>query len=574
MRLRLLRVNLALMTLATAAPCCPSAWAQQPRTFVVDCRTSATAADGPFLLHSLTEVNALPLHTGDRVLFERGTSCRGSLQPHGEGFAIAATGSGPLPEIHAAPADEAALSMFNVEHVSISSLRLTGGTTYGLHLSGDRPHMRDIALRNLTVTGVRGKLLRKESGLIVVAPSATGASFAGLTLDDIRAYNTTQWAGIFVSGAVGVTVQHAIVHDVQGDGIVLFDSQDGRIAHSVAWHTGMQIKETIGTPNAIWTWHCSRCVVEDNEAFLTDSPGIDGGAFDIDWGNSFNTVSRNFGHDTQGYCVSVFGANGITTHSVVEQNLCLNNGMSPRLAQRQGAILLMTWNNGTIEGVTIQQNHIDWRTSGDTPAIQTGETLNAKGIELKGNEIHSTGTKFVSSTLAYAGSGNHYVMEEAAAPSLDAAKQWLANSSEEGSTVELAREPASWNAATTSPEGWRLRAHVCGEADEASVLQLFIDLDVAKVEFGSLGLKVELDAPPAAKGSAQDFGLEAEGIRLTQDDSCAGSDVTLEMLSPQGKTATRWDRPAAAIELGLALRAWFGRPGYGRLGFEPVAAKG
>ena len=74
----------------------------------------------------------------------------------------------------------------------------------------------------------------------------------------------------------------------------------------------MQDTQTIGTPNAIWTWMCDDCTVQRSEAYLTDSPGVDGGAFDIDYGNTKNSVIDNYGHDTQGYCVAVFGAGFVT----------------------------------------------------------------------------------------------------------------------------------------------------------------------------------------------------------------------------------------------------------------------
>ena len=80
------------------------------------------------------------------------------------------------------------------------------------------------------------------------------------------------------------------MQDVYGDGIILFRDSDGLIETSTAWQTGMQPTETTGTPNAIWTWTCTDCVVRDNEAYLTDSPGVDGGAYDIDWDNTRNTI--------------------------------------------------------------------------------------------------------------------------------------------------------------------------------------------------------------------------------------------------------------------------------------------
>jgi hypothetical protein len=87
-------------------------------------------------------------------------------------------------------------------------------------------------------------------------------------------------------------------------------SRDGVLEHNVAWNTGMQETQTIGTPNAIWEWRCRDCRVQYNEGYFTDSPGVDGGVFDIDYGDENNLLQHNFGHDSQGYCVSAFGADG------------------------------------------------------------------------------------------------------------------------------------------------------------------------------------------------------------------------------------------------------------------------
>ena len=116
-----------------------------------------------------------------------------------------------------------------------------------------------------------------------------------------------------------------------------------------AWDTGLQYTETIGTPNSIWEWMCEECVVQFNEGFFSDSPGVDGGVFDIDYGNIKNTVQYNFGHDSQGYCVSAFGVDGGSSDSVdsvIRGNLCIENGRSPREAERQGAMFFSTTRRG------------------------------------------------------------------------------------------------------------------------------------------------------------------------------------------------------------------------------------
>ena len=187
---------------------------------------------------------------------------------------------------------------------------------------------------------------------------------------------------------------------MQGDGIVLFRVIHGRIDSSVAWNTGMQVTETTGTPNAIWTWMCDDCTVEGNEAYLTDSPGVDGGAYDIDYGNTKNSVIDNYGHDTQGYCVAVFGAGFVTKESTVRGNLCVNNGRSPRMAKYQGAIFLLSWNDGSIDGLTVENNTVYWSPFENSPALVNQATIKAGTAAFRNNTIYSTSPWIVDSNTS------------------------------------------------------------------------------------------------------------------------------------------------------------------------------
>src|SRR6185312_74295 len=193
-----------------------------------------------------------------------------------------------------------------------------------------------------------------------------------------------QWSGIIIvgqqwsdpsrdpRGGRDFTVRNSVIHDVGGDGLLLTTLKHGLIENNVAWNTGMQPTETIGTPDGIWAWMCEDCIVQDNEGYFTDSPGVDGGVFDIDYGNINNVVQYNYAHDSQGYCASVFGSAGPVGNSVnseIRYNLCVNNGRSPRLAKRQGAIYISTWNNGYLDGVKIHHNTIYWNPPGKFAAL-------------------------------------------------------------------------------------------------------------------------------------------------------------------------------------------------------------
>jgi hypothetical protein len=326
-------------------------------------------------LPSLGRLAKVEFAPGDRILLKRGTVCRGSFAPRGSGapgrpVTLEAWGEGPPPVIDAA-GSACALCLWNLSYWRVREIAVRGGTEFGIHVSGDHGLLRGIELIDVRAEDVHGPLKTKASGLIVVEARGD-ALFEDVIIDGARAARTTQWAGILVLGAPfsnrwdrprsrRITIRNSIARDVWGDGIVLFEVEDGLIERSAAWHTGMQPRQTIGTPNGIWTWRCLRCTVRACEAFWTDSPGVDGGAFDIDWGNTANVVEDCYGHDTLSYCAAVFGAEGLVTQSsILRRNVCAGLGRSPRLARHHGAIHLYTWNGGLLDDVRIEDNLIEW----------------------------------------------------------------------------------------------------------------------------------------------------------------------------------------------------------------------
>lgn len=393
-------------------------------TYYVDCSGGSDSNAGTSessAWKTLQRVNAIEFSPGDSLLFRRGTKCIGMLAPKGSGHQgapvrIGAYGEGPLPLIAAGQA-EAAIRLFNQEHWEIENLETAGGNPYGIHIGGDGTGtLRHFLIRNVVVRDVTGTVKTKSSGLIAVLASGS-RRLDDIVIDGATVYNTTQWAGIIVRGAsrdvlaANVKVQNCVVHDVYGDGIVLFQVENGLIENSAAWYVGLQPVETIGTPNGIWTWRCRNCVVQFTEGFFVDSPGVDGGVYDIDWGNHDNTVQYNYAHDAMGYCASVFGAQKeTTTNSVVRYNVCVNNGRSPKLARRQGDLYFSTWEGGSLDGVEIYNNTFYWNPPIDVPLLQmdhadfTGQRPNI----FRNNLIYSRVPSMVHTSDALKLDGNLY----------------------------------------------------------------------------------------------------------------------------------------------------------------------
>lgn len=328
-------------------------------------------------------------------------------------------GAGARARIIAPSSARQALLLDNQEYWQIDSLDISGGNTYGVFVTGDKGPMHHIYLKNLYVHDVYGGAMKnKDNGLVVIGPGSHDAIFDNILLDGVTAAHTNQWVGILIGGGnfgmdmplnQHVVVRNSAVHDVYGDGIVLFRDSDGLIENSTAWETGMQPTQTIGTPNAIWTWTCTNCTVRGNEAFLTDSPGVDGGAYDIDWNNTGNVVEGNYAHDTQGYCFAVFAAGYVTHDSTVRNNLCIDNALSPRLAALQGAVYLHTWNGGVIRGLSVEHNTIIWNPPvASAAAVVDDAATGEEPVSFSGNRIVSSAARFFRTDAQFAPSANIY----------------------------------------------------------------------------------------------------------------------------------------------------------------------
>jgi hypothetical protein len=461
------------------------------------------------------------------------------------------------------------------------------------------------------VHDVTGDVTAKEGGLLVISPGKLEQRFDDVLVDGATAYATSQWVGILIGGgdfgyppesarSSDVVVRNSIVHDVKGDGIVLFRIDSGVIENSVTWNTGMQETQTIGTPNAIWTWMCRDCAVRRNEAFLSDSPGVDGGAFDIDYGNVNNSVEDNYGHDTQGYCVAVFGAGWETENSVVRNNVCANNGRSPRLAQYQGAFFLSTWNHGALRGIRIENNRIEWNPAVDAPALINN--VEFKGLaSFKNNVIHSFAPSLIASNASLKLDGNSYEYTGAGSPiwqydsksytSFQAYQTGSGQDSHRPNTHSngpdyhaLAGSDAlmrlydfpgkpSWNAYTNK---WLLVGFESakGTPDGASRGQVTFLTSVHE-QFSSLGLQVVVMAEPplasqTARTLAYDWNLGQVPLLVDEArsalEACGLSRVpSMILISPERKIIWRNDGAAAPGELGLMLRSALGEPRYSQM---------
>jgi hypothetical protein len=583
----------------------------------LDCNAGSDAADSltpQTAWRTVEKANSYTYQPGDRLLLHRGSRCDGMLWPKGSGteqapIHLSAYGQGALPII-AGGSESAGLRLSNQQYWEIENLEVIGGSPYGIHIGGSAPIVRHFRISNVVVHDVPGTPMSKDSGLVVIAPDDNAKSrIDDVIVDGVTAYRTSQWAGIIVNGAgfdstdgqdrgEDIEVRNSMVHDVAGDGILLARVTHGVLEHNVAWYTGMQQTQTIGTPNAIWEWRCRDCRVEYNEGYFTDSPGVDGGVFDIDYGNENNLLRHNFGHDSQGYCVSVFGAEGTSgnsVHSEIRQNTCIHNGRSPRLSERQGAIYLYTWNGGKLDGVEIADNTVVWDPPVRVPAIQsTADFTGNLPNRFADNTVLSISRSFVSSTSSMQFSGNRYcapAMIAASSPAesdpaankpddlCDCLKELLRKTAGTGlpaSSAELALKQSGSNAAPAgmhAREGrWTLAAVLepPGEpAAEESRSQLVL-IESMMHQFADRGLQsLVVPAHSITQDEIQQWRADWNIDPAVQIDATNASGMrkasnpiasSLLLVSPSGKIAATWSFPVSPADVWLQIQSHLGAP--------------
>jgi hypothetical protein len=573
----------------------PASAAATSQTFHVDC-SAPENGDGS-IQHPWNNLATAETHEfapGDTIAIARSTVCNGAFAPRGSGneghiIRLTAYGVGHRPKIVAPSTARQALLLFNQQYWQVDSLDISGGNKYGVFVTGDTGTLHHLYLKNLYVHDVYGgELKNKDNGLVIVGPSSINVFFDDVLIDGVDAAHTNQWAGILVGGGsfpykddsplnTNIQIRNSTAHDVYGDGIVLFRDTHSSIRTSASWEIGMEPTQDVGTPDAIWVWTCNDCVVADNEAYLTDSPGVDGGAYDIDWDNQHDTIERNYAHDTQGYCISVFGAGYVTSDSIVRDNLCIDNGLSPRLAALQGAIYLSTWNGGLIRGLIISGNEIRWNppVPGAAAIVGPGDTGKSP-IFFTGNTVESTSQLIYRIKTPWQSTLNKYI--------LDGQPRFSIGDKQNLTLDVLHAQGMETNSVTAQAgerkqrDSIRLEAWINAALDEDGFLsadahaQLVVLRSLAG-EYGPKRLKINVHLCGGANKAGENVLRDLEDVNPdslhfaydagpAQAIEAVGS-ILLE--SVDGSTLQTWLRFQNAATLGGAVRKLLGPPDYSHM---------
>jgi len=372
----------------------------------VDC-SAATNGDGsqasPW--NSLASPNAHAFGSGDSLLFKRGTTCNGAFVAHNSGSAsapitLADYGTGAQPILDGGTTNEATIKIFEYEYYEIRNLAIRGGSLWGIRVDASKAGLalHHFYFINLDISAVNHlATARNDGGLLGVYPGVnSSATINDVLVDGVTAHNSTAGAGVTIGegqtlGGSGVTVRNTTAHDVAGDGIVVWQHNNGLVENSVAYNTG--ICPTCGgtTPMGIWTWNANGVVIQNTESYENHTWNEkDGGAYDIDGQNSNNTYQYNYGHDSDGACVHIADYGGTdTVNSIVRYNICANNAQHDTTI---GEIVPWTWSGGHLNGVQIYNNTI---------YANPGPTATNFAVFHEGSNYRTTTPSFFKNNIIY-----------------------------------------------------------------------------------------------------------------------------------------------------------------------------
>lgn len=267
---------------------------------------------------------------GDRVLFERGRSFRGSFEATGRGtegkpIVLKAYGRGDRPAIHAGGEHKAALQLRNVEWWEVSGLEVTNtdgsdtdqGDLMGIYVVASNPAdavLEHVYIRDCDVHDVNGHVGgKKRGGIHVHVKGEKPARFHDLRIED----NTIRRVGgVGIGNAspfasppddeaperswywTGVRVRGNHIDHTGRNNIIARASRDAVYEHNTLANSSRH-----STGHSIFCFNTIGIRIQFNEAYgNVGDEGSDRGGFDADWNCRDTYIQYNYSHNNEWFC--------------------------------------------------------------------------------------------------------------------------------------------------------------------------------------------------------------------------------------------------------------------------------
>ena len=359
---------------------------------------------------TIKKVNTLDLKSGDRVLFEGGTTFSGSLK-----LDMDDSGTPELP---------VTISSYGTGRATINS-----GSEDGLNAQ----NTSGIVIRDLTFKGAGVDVETRFSGINFFTNLDTvKPAFIRIENVEVSGY---RWDGIAfnaerkgASGFRDVRISHASVHDIgdkgiatggpqppgdwshkdfyvghcqvfnvrgisgkpghSGNGIIVSSLDGGLIEYCVAHNNGEFSDDmNSGGPIGIWAWDSRNVIFQFCEAYDNKTGNrADGGGFDLDGGCVGCIMQYNYSHDNDGAGYGIYQYNNAREFrdNIIRYNISENDGLKTK---HSGINLWSTNSSGGMKNTQIYNN-----------TIFVGDSAHGAAIEEFPDE---PGQSFVYNTAIY-----------------------------------------------------------------------------------------------------------------------------------------------------------------------------
>ncbi|MFE3454865.1 hypothetical protein ACFXJ8_38675 [Nonomuraea sp. NPDC059194] len=375
--------------------------------------------------NSLNQVNQHTFGPGDRLLFRRGVTCRGTLKPTGSGtvdapFLISDYGDGTGRAVLDGDGAYTVIHLFNSQHVTIEGLEVTNAVNPGTNRRGITVQLEDYGvgsgyrIQDVYLHDVVGDDAKGPSGSQGIAFQVTGSGvptrFHDVQILDNRLHYINR-QGIVIAlstwncrpeigcttpanwlPSTGVVVRGNHLSSLGGDGIVL-NTTDGAIAE----HNTIEgfNERSAGWNAGLWTYN--------SNGFLGQFNDVSGGfgtkdsmAYDIDGGNLGATFQYNLSHDNDGGFFLFCPVNGPVRDAVVRYNVSQND-------HHRG---IENCNTGSVESAQVYNNTI-YIGDGISQVVVNENTVATRNVTMSNNIIYKGGTGTASFKFA-AGTGYRF----------------------------------------------------------------------------------------------------------------------------------------------------------------------
>jgi hypothetical protein len=381
---------------------------------------------------SIGKVNSIAFRPGDRILFEGGTTFRGTLAfgvddagTAAQPIAISSYGSGRA-TLDAGTG--VGIRIYNTAGFAVSDLNIVGSgpttnTGSGILLRTDLDGDAKVSYVRVDRVEVSGF---GESGIEIRGDNGQ-SGFRDVRITGCEIHNNAG-AGIATFGDrpyahADIYIGHCRVHDNtgipgrtrhSGNGIV-FSSVDGAVIERCVTYQNGALNTANGGPIGIWAYDSTRITIQFNESYRnrTNSES-DGGGFGLDGGITNSVMQYNYSHenDGAGYMLAqYYGASrfaGNTLRYNISQNDGRKNGYSAIDIYNGGSSIddVEIYNNtvfvGPVESgrmprafrmshatTNVHVRNNIFSTTGGVPIVEIGDEADHAGLLLQGNAYWS-----------------------------------------------------------------------------------------------------------------------------------------------------------------------------------------